>query len=124
MLKLLNKYHYPIKIAEALGLSRQRVQYIFKVNKIPYKKMPWSETDRGIDMLQKKLSKEHKKTEAFKELQQELQDRNQMICTIYKKGRTTQRELGRMFDLKQAYINIILRNNGLLYRDRNKWRHK
>ena len=105
-----------------MGVTRERVRQLLALYKIPHKNMPWSETDRGIEMAQQKLLKEHKKIEAREYLQQQLQDRNQMICTIYKKGRTTQRELGRMFNLEQAYINIILRKNNLLYRDRKRWR--
>jgi hypothetical protein len=126
MLDMYEKYRYPTRIAKAMGLTRERARQLLKLYKIPYKKMPWAETDRGIILTKEKILKTREKIKAQrqKQIQQKRQKqrRDKLICDLYRKNLYTQRELGSIFSLKQAYIIIILRNNGLLYRDRNKWR--
>jgi len=128
MLDMFEKYQYPTRIAKAMGITRERARQLLKLYRIPYKKMPWKETDRGIVLTKQKRLKTREKIKAQrqKQIQQKRQKqiRDDLICCMYKKDIYTQRELGYIFDLKQAYINYILRNNGLLYRDRNKWRNK
>jgi hypothetical protein len=128
MLDMFEKYQYPTRIAKAMGITRERARQLLKLYRIPYKKMPWKETDRGIVLTKQKRLKTREKIKAQRQKlaqqKKQKQIRDSLICGLYRKSLYTQRELGRKFNLEQAYINIILRNNGLLYRDRNKWRNK
>jgi len=124
MLDMVKKYKYPLKIAEVMGLTRERVRQILIFFKIPNKKMPWSETNRGIKIIKLSDLKKRKKIEKLNLKIKKRQNRDKKICSIYKKGKYTQKELGQVFNLEQAYINIILGRNGLLYRNRKKWMKK